>query len=219
MYELTTFYFGEQVEHLRPESIDTHKLVWERYTDDWLRTSVSTYWYKADQLITTIGDPSTFLGVTFVNQGLAEQEGLELEAQMRLGAGLQGLTSYALQRATHFFAAHCAGLVNSPGQLAKLRLSMPVPSTRSFVSMEGGLSMGSRLQACRRHPLGAATTAHLTCVAPVGSAFELVARPVSETCSMSQNADPGSDQHRQDAIPQYNRTLRLGARWKLWAKP
>ena len=51
-YELNTFYFGERVNTLRPESIDTHELVWERYINDRLRTSVSTYWYKADRLIT-----------------------------------------------------------------------------------------------------------------------------------------------------------------------
>ena len=45
-YELNTFYFGERQRDLRPESIDTHELVWERYTNDWLRTSVSTYWYR-----------------------------------------------------------------------------------------------------------------------------------------------------------------------------
>ena len=41
---------------LRPESIDTHEFVWERYTNDWLRTSVSTYWYKAERLITLMTD-------------------------------------------------------------------------------------------------------------------------------------------------------------------
>ena len=51
-YELNTFYFGERVTSLRPESIDTHEFVWERYINDWLRTSVSASWYKADQLIT-----------------------------------------------------------------------------------------------------------------------------------------------------------------------
>ena len=52
------------VANLRPESIDTHELVWERYTNDWLRTSVSTYWYKADSLITLTPDPSAPLGIT-----------------------------------------------------------------------------------------------------------------------------------------------------------
>ena len=67
-YELNTFYFG--VPNLRPESIDTHELVWERYTNDWLRTSVSTYWYKADQpdhARRRIRRRSS--GVTYVNEG------------------------------------------------------------------------------------------------------------------------------------------------------
>src|SRR5262249_12973236 len=34
-YELNTTYFGESVIALRPESIDTHELVWERYHNDW----------------------------------------------------------------------------------------------------------------------------------------------------------------------------------------
>ena len=55
-YELNAFYFGDRVNTLRPESIDTHELVWERYINDRLRTSVSTYWYKADRLITTTVD-------------------------------------------------------------------------------------------------------------------------------------------------------------------
>jgi hypothetical protein len=38
-FELNTFYFGERVKALRPESIDTHELVWERYINDRLRTS------------------------------------------------------------------------------------------------------------------------------------------------------------------------------------
>ena len=58
-YERSAFYFGAGTAALRPESIDTHELVWERYTHDWLRTSVSGYWYKADGLIalTPVGRP------------------------------------------------------------------------------------------------------------------------------------------------------------------
>ena len=40
-YERNAFYFGAGTQNLRPESIDTQELVWERYTNDWLRTSVS----------------------------------------------------------------------------------------------------------------------------------------------------------------------------------
>ena len=121
-YELNTYYFGAQVEQLRPESIDTHEFVWERYVNGWLRTSVSTYWYKADQLIATVPDASTFLGSTYVNLGQVRAKGLEVEAQMRLMGGARTVMSYALQSAvdqeTH------AGLPNSPRHMAQARLSL-----------------------------------------------------------------------------------------------
>jgi iron complex outermembrane receptor protein len=81
-YELNVHYFG--LGHLRPESINTHELVWERYTNDWLRTSVSTYWYQADSLITLELDPSTPLGTRYVNQG---QVRAKAGAEARCGSG------------------------------------------------------------------------------------------------------------------------------------
>ena len=47
-----------------------------------------------------------------MNEEEVEAKGLELEAQMRLGGGLQGLMSYALQRAEDVQTG--AALVNSP---------------------------------------------------------------------------------------------------------
>ena len=74
-YELNDVLLWRQVNDLRPESIDTHELVWERYINDWLRTSVSTYWYKADRLITLVPDDSTFLGIVVRQPGGSAGEG------------------------------------------------------------------------------------------------------------------------------------------------
>jgi iron complex outermembrane receptor protein len=145
-YELNAYFFGEQVQALRPESIDTHEVVWERYLNDRLRTSVSTYVYKADQLITQIPD-ATFLGVTFVNQGEVRAKGLELELQMRLKGASQALVSYALQSAvdqeTH------DELPNSPRHVAQARISLPGPTPQSLVSVNARY-LSSRLQPARR---------------------------------------------------------------------
>jgi len=132
---------------------------------------------------------------------------------MRLNRGLQGLMSYALQRARDVDTG--LGLVNSPSQMAKVRLSMPVASKRTFLSGEL-LVMGSRRTLADAR-LGAATTVNLTVVAPIASAFELVGS-VRDLFNV-QYSDPASDQHRQDSIPQNGRTLRVGLTWKLWAKP
>jgi outer membrane receptor for ferrienterochelin and colicins len=211
-YERNTFYFGDSTRNLRPESIDTHEFVWERYTNDWLRTSVSAYSYQAYGLITLTPDASTFLGTTFVNEGHVHANGLELEAQMRLKGGLQGVVSYALQRVEDVDTG--AALVNSPGQMAKVRLSVPGPFTRSFVSLEV-LSLGSR-QTVAGNTLKPATTASVTVVAPIGRAFELVG--TGRNLFDVQYADPASDQHRQDTIPQNGRTLSAGLRWKIGTK-
>jgi outer membrane receptor for ferrienterochelin and colicins len=211
-YELNAFYFGERTLDLRPESIDTHEVVWERYTNEWLRTSVSAYRYNAEGLITLAPDSSAFLGTTFVNQGHVRASGLEAEAQMRLSQGLQGVVSYALQRAED--VATGSRLVNSPGQMAKVRLSLPGPSKGSSLAMEV-LSMSSR-RTIAGGTVGAATTASVTAVAPLAKAFELVftVRDLFNT----RYADPASSEHRQDDIPQNGRTLRVGVRWQLGAK-
>jgi outer membrane receptor for ferrienterochelin and colicins len=208
-YEQNEFYFGATIRTLRPESIDTHEMVWERYTNDWLRTSVSTYWYKADGLITLTPDPSTFLGTTFVNGGHVRANGLELEAQMRLKGSVQGLVSYALQRVKDLETG--ATLVNSPAQMLKMRASLPGPLDRSSLAFEV-LGMSSR-RTLAGATLGATATANVTFVAPVSRRFELVGgvRNLFDV----QYSDPASDQHLQDSIPQNGRTLRIGVRMKL----
>jgi outer membrane receptor protein involved in Fe transport len=208
LFELNPFYLGENAGHLQPESIDTHELVWEQYTNDWLRTSVSTYWYRADGLITLALDPSTFLGTTRVNGGHVRANGLEVEAQVRLDRGIQGVVSYALQRAEDIDTG--ATLVNSPAQVAKLRVSVPGPSKRSFVSAEV-LSLSGR-RTLAGATLKPQATASVTAIVPLGTAFELVGsiRNLFDV----QYADPASADHREDVIPQYGRTVRIGLTWK-----
>ena len=189
--------------------------MWERYTNDWLRTSVSTYWYKADGLITLAPDPSTFLGTTFVNGGQVSANGLELEAQMRLdwrAAGVDELRAAARRGSRYRRSA----LVNSPAQMGKMRVSIPAPLKGSYLSGEV-LAMSSR-RTVAGGTLGAAATVSLTLVAPVTKRLELLA--TARNLFDVLYADPASDAHRQDSIPQNGRTLRVGLNWKLWdARP
>ncbi|MEO7190237.1 MAG: TonB-dependent receptor [Vicinamibacterales bacterium] len=211
-YEFNDFYFGPKTADLNPESVDTHEVVWERYTNDWLRTSVSTYWYKADHLITLTADPTTFLGTTFINAGNVRAKGLELEAQMRLVRGLQGLMSYAWQRAEDIVTDK--RLANSPAQLAKFRVSIPGPTKKSSIAVEV-LSMSSR-KSIAGNRLAPATTASVTFVAPLASAFELYGG--GQNLFDVTYADPASEQHRQDVIQRNGRTFNIGLRWKFGAK-
>jgi outer membrane receptor protein involved in Fe transport len=212
IYELNAVYFGQNVTGLRPESINTHELVWERYTDDWLRTSVSTYWYQAERLITQITDEATYLAVTYVNQGEVRAKGLELEAQMRLKWRSQAMMSYALQRATD--RETDTDLPNSPRHMLKARISVPGPTSQSSLSAEAQyLSSRLTLSGAR---VSAATTVNVTVVQPLGRTAELFGG-VFDLFDAAY-ADPASSAHRQDAIPQNGRTARIGLRWKLWTK-
>ena len=210
-YEENPFYFGEGTQNLRPESITTHELVWERYTNGWLRTSVSAYWYTADGLITLVPDASTLLGATYVNEQHVQARGLEFEAQMRPGAGFQGLVSYAWQRALDTQTR--AELVNSPEQMAKLRVSVPGPS-KSFLSLEL-LSMSSRTTLAGG-TLKPSATANVTMTVPIGTAFQVVV--IAKNLFNAQYADPAADTSPEDTIAQNGRTLRVGLSWKLRAK-
>jgi len=221
-FEQNDFYFGDRVHALRPEAIDTHEFVWERYFNDRLRTAVSTYWYKADRLITPALDDTAFLGATWVNQGQVRAKGLEVEAQVRLRGESRALVSYALQRA----ADHETGdeLPNSPRHMAKARVSLPGPIGRSFISFEAQYLSG---RATAPHPdpgngvvsagsVGAAATVNVTLVQPFGRAWEITGgvRNLFDTTY----ADPVSDQHVQEAVEQNGRTARIGLTWKFQAK-
>jgi iron complex outermembrane receptor protein len=211
-YELNPAYFGDQVESLRPESIDTHEIVWEHYVNDWLRTAASTYWYTAERLITQVVDGSTLAGVTFVNQGEVRAKGLELEAQMRLKGGVQALMSFALQSAVDQETE--TELPNSPRSIVKARISLPGPTPGSFVSVDGRyFSSRATLSGARVAPGG---VVNVTMSQPIGRALELVGS--LRNLFDAEYADPASSQHRQDSIPQNGRTARIGLRWSLWTK-
>ena len=105
-------------------------------------------------------------------------------------------------------------LPNSPRHMAKARISVPGPTSRSFVSIEGQyLSSRETLSGSK---VSGAATVNVTMVQPLGRSFELfgAVRNVFD----AQYADPVSNGHRQDSIPQNGRTARIGLRWKLWAK-
>jgi outer membrane receptor for ferrienterochelin and colicins len=217
-YELNSVYFGDRVSALRPESIDTHEFVWERYFNDRLRTAVSSYWYRADRLITLTLDDAAFLGISWVNQGEVRAKGLELEAQVRLRGESRALVSYALQNAVDQQTG--SELPNSPRHVATGRLSLPGPWARSLLSIEGNY-LSSRTTLARPAADGSMRSgrvpgrglAHVTFVQPIGRAWELSAgvRNVFDTTY----SDPVSDQHLQEAVEQNGRTARVGLTWKL----
>jgi iron complex outermembrane receptor protein len=211
VHELLYHSMGVANENLRSESIDTHELVWERYTGEWLRTSASTYWYTARGLISLQDDPTSFDGLTFMNTDHARARGLELEAEMRLKNGAQAVTSYTFQHATDQTTA--ARLSNSPNHMAKLRFSVPTLTNTSTAFELQYLSQRGTLAGEFVEP---ATVAHVTFTERLGHSIDVVASV--RNLFNQRYADPASDEHLQDSIPQDGRTFRVGLQWAILAK-
>jgi iron complex outermembrane receptor protein len=206
-YELSFYSGGVPNTDLRPEAIDTHELVWENYTSGWLRTSVSAYRYKARRLITLEPDSESFFGLTYMNTGTVKAQGLEFEAETKFRSGLQGLINYAVQRATDIGTD--LSLTNSPRHIAKLRVSVPGPTKRSFASAELQYlsGRGTRLG----ETLPGRALANISFSQPMGRSLEMFLG--TRNLFNQQYADPASDAYVQDSIGQNGRTLRVGVRW------
>ena len=212
-YESNPIYFGERVLTLRPETIATHEVVWERYTADWLRTSVSSYWYNADRLITLIPDPTAFLGgSTYANEGEVRAKGLEFEAQFNGKGRLEGMLSYAVQKVTE--AQGGGTLPNSPEHMLKVRGSVPLSTRGSSIAMET-ITIGPRMT-LNGTTVPTATTANLTVVQPLNASFELFGT-IRNLFDLAY-ADPASSALVQNVIYQNGRTFQVGLRWKVLAK-
>jgi len=205
-YEL--YYYRDATAYLRPESIDTHEWVWEAYFGERLRTAVSTYRYKASQLVDLhIVDVDDF---GFANAGTIRATGLELESEIRLKRGAQALASYTLQDAND--APTGLRLTNSPRHMAKVRLSVPGPRARSFASFEW-LYMSSRATIAGL-TVDPAVVANATINLPLGRSVTLTGQV--RNLFDARYADPASDEHLPDSIEQNGRTARLGFRWVFW---
>lgn len=203
-YEL--YYYGT-VTNLQPEFIRTNEVVWEQYFGEWLRTSASAYHYTASQLITFREvESDSFDEFAFVNDGVIEASGLELEAEVRTKQGLQVMTSFVVQDARPTGAD--ASLTNSPRHMGKARVEVPFRS-RAFASAEWQV-IGER-STLAGGTVAAASVVHLTAAWPISKSLTLTGS-VRNLFDRAYS-DPGSDEHLPDSIPQTQRTARVGLRW------
>ncbi len=208
------YYYDSQLPGLRPESIATHEIVWEQYTSEWLRTSLSAYRYRASQLLAlhSLGADATGDAYSFLNSDTSDAYGFEAEAEIRTKRGVQAVGSYAAQKATD--GATNAPLTNSPRHLANARISIPGPRRGSFASVEWQF-------------VGRRSTVAGAWVDPASLLNVTLSAPLSQSVSVvggvrnlfdQRYSDPASDEQQFDAIPQNGRVWRAGLRWSLGAR-
>ena len=123
---------------LRPERTDAYELDIDHTVSRRLRTSASVYRYQVNDLIEQV---YTEAGLAqYVNSERVRASGVSLELEWALPRAIQLSSSLELQRAV-FRSTQV--LPNSPGQVAKLRLKVPILGDR--LTLVGGIqALGQR---------------------------------------------------------------------------
>jgi iron complex outermembrane receptor protein len=187
---------------LGPERIQTYEAVFEQSLPRNLRLTVAGYYYRVDDLIALDA-----IGENYVNLDDARAKGVETELEWRPAGGWRVRLAYAVQRAED--ANTGERLSNSPEQLAKFHLLVPLAPERVFAGLE--LLYAARVET---------TPGRVT---PYADGFwlanlTLFSRQLIEGLELSVslynlfNADyafPVGPEHRQDMLAQDGRTLNV----------
>ena len=202
VYEQYYFVPGRDREPLVPERITTLEGVWEQYLGSSIRTTVSTFLYDIDGILTLMGDEGQLEDLYFVNAGAAHAHGMEWEVEGRWRGGLITSVSHSMVHAEDPSSGD--RLSNSPSQLAKVNAIIPLGSTGArlgtqgrFVGRRDGLRgnvvPGSYVQDAN---VGLNVKPDLSFSLGVYNLFD------------RRYGDPGSEEHLQGAIAQDGRTFR-----------
>ena len=125
---------------LKPEKIQTYEGVYEQYLGEHLRSSLSGFYYRTDDLISLGYDPVSGLNM-FQNIDETEAYGGGAEIEGRWASELAGRLSYSYQETRNLDTGKI--LSNSPRQLLKGNLTVPLVEKQLLGTVEV-LYTGSR---------------------------------------------------------------------------
>ena len=188
---------------LRPETVKTVELVWERYFSRHFLLAVSGFYYPIRGLINQQVDPGDGEAF-FANAGSLNLRGLDFALSRSLPGGLEGRLSYSFQALTNTTTRIAA--TNAPKHLIQASLSVPVVPHKVFASMD------------LQYVSNRATLAGPSSGAYVVPNFTLFSRSVSSNWELSASlynafdqryADPAGNGLAQNVIVQDGRTFRI----------
>jgi iron complex outermembrane receptor protein len=204
-YEL---HYYDLAHDLRPETIRTLEAVYERQLGANGRLVAAVFDNRINGLITLRGDAGPD-ELYFTNAASIRSRGLELTGEWRRRDGLRGSLSYSLQKSAD--RATGEDLTNSPRHMAKAQAELPLAGGRVWAAVNTQYIgprwtlAGARLDG---HALAGLTVSAPRVVSRLG--VSLGVGNLFDT----RFADPGSEEHVQDALMQDGRSLRLGVDWK-----
>jgi iron complex outermembrane receptor protein len=188
---------------LKPETIKTYELVYEQYIGNYLRGSISGFYYTIQDLITQTVDPVDNV-LVFTNTDKVEAKGIEFELDGKLPGGFEGRISYSIQNAKN--KATGETLTNSPAQLAKFNLIAPLVKQKLFAGLE--VQYTSKRKTLAGNYVDGFSVTNLTLFSQnllkgleiSGSVYNLFNK---------KYGDPGAEEHVQDILQQDGRTFRV----------
>lgn len=189
--------------NLKPEKIRTGELSLDRYVGNHLLVSGSVYHFRVRQMISLCTDKEDQL-LVFANQDALRGWGVEAGLEAKASSGLEARVSASVQKAEAVGAD--GDLVNSPRLMSKMSLAVPLFDQRLFAALDALYLSG-------RNTLGGGRAdshflLHATVFAArLASDWELSASVYN--LFDQRYADPGSEEHTQDLIPQDGRTFRF----------
>jgi iron complex outermembrane receptor protein len=189
--------------NLRPETIKTTEVVFEKYVGDHLRLSASGYVYHIKDLITQELDPADGL-ISFRNDDAIAAKGLEFEIAGKLARGFEGNASYSLQQTRDRETGQ--ELTNSARHLGKLNLTAPLFKRSLIAAFQ--LQYSSQTKTLDGTYLPSVYLANVTLFT------KKLAKGLDTSFGVynlfdQKYANPGSDAHLQNSIEQDGRNLRL----------
>lgn len=191
---------------LKPSMAMTYEFSVERRLAPRLLASVSAYRYLLRDMISVTYTPDGLQ--QFQNLGRANAAGIEMELSGKFPGGSEVLASFAFQRAV---AEDRLVLPNSPGQVGKLRYSVPLLSDRASVSF--GLQYTGERRTCAGAVLPWMVNPEIAVNTPkLLRSFEFTV--AVRNLANHHQYDPVALTPAVDTVPLPGRTLLFSAVWR-----
>jgi outer membrane receptor for ferrienterochelin and colicins len=194
---------------LKPETIKSVEGVVEQNFGRSLRLSAAIFHNRVRNLISLGPDPNSALFI-YSNSEDVRATGTEITFTGTASNGIEGAAGVSFVDGDS--GAGSSTLPNSPGEMATIRVSVPLVRKRLFAGLEGQY-MGPRDTLSGNH-VGAFQVFNLTLFGrSIGRHWDLSASLYN--LLNKKYADPGRPEDPEDTIRQDGRSFRIGATFKL----
>ncbi len=194
---------------LRPEKIRTFELDLEHQFRKRFHASASGFFNRIDGLIAQQVDPATGRPA-YKNSGTVRGKGIELELAAKWPSGIEGAISYSFQSSRNLQTGDV--LTNSPKQLAKANLSLPLVQKKLFASLQAQYT--STRRTLSQTDVGGFLVMNVTLFTKnLGKDFDVSASLYN--LFDRRYAESAGLEHQQTSIPQDGRSFRVKLSYRL----